>query len=1019
MARRPTEIIRDEQTQNPITGVLISVIDATTGLAATLTLDGGASLSNPFTNDEYGAYYYNATDAVYIEELRYGGRLYAKNEVIVGSPPAFVGPAGPGNSLSAGTVTKIAPGGTPTISITGTSPAQVLNVGLVTGDTGGAGPTGPAGYTSTDTWAHLNAITPSGGAGSTGFAIGPDTGTHTDANGATLVPNTGQFTYQASPAGWIRTGAATSPGDSALNTAALSTFVGASETVGIAPASDTAGPTNALIFINTPSTYDSTLDSFTARVRTVGDGTARLVACINSYTANQVVVLGFVAMTGIASTGIKTFTAGTDYNLLDANGLPIVFPAGTRFALGSATGGVQFDTQVSTGAGFNLPANAGGYFNTQATGSNFIGKFQVTLGRVKTVRAAISAATALPIGTPGESPVIEYAGPDDLVFGAVGNQGNSFSYGNNIPFYNDGQIIGVQYASAAAGDELFVVFRSGVIVDWRRATLTLGDRLTATFATPFAVKAGDTLYQIPLTGFLKSQNWSNQPGVYSTSNVAWNGATFTSLNIQPAMRAIIQRPRKPRLIAAASSRGQTTTIDQRFRGATLPGNTTFSATTVNGSRNMTLVSGTPVVGAPISGSGIPSFVFVMAVNGSTVVMSDLATASATITVTQTGWTAAGTGTWTCSNGLISPSSALTDWARRYMHPVPINAQRRTILASVLIGDLTNIGGICSAAQHASTLTTLGSVIHIDAPANKGRVYIWGSDTGIAPPNAGLEVVLPWTLAAADVVTIAAQVDRGKMTVWFTNAKTGQSASIVSNYALGVLATPIHGGVMSGQLGAHFLQGTGGMKWSYIQNITHISNAGSRTFWFTDSRGHLAASDNANYNPAHRIEDARAKGDFINLGKSAQTALGVLATLPQDFLALIGSTGAGTEIVWDIGVNPDNYLGTTDLQRYTAFKTLSLIAFGIFEYFGCKVTVLTPTPNSTASTYIPYTITQELAGDLGDRPVIDVGRAVSVAGDGAAWIALLSQDGLHPCPFTGGPLIASALLAQRPDWAGAI
>lgn len=83
------------------------------------------------------------------------------------------------------------------------------------GPTGSTGPTGPAGYTSTDTWAHLNAITPSGGAGSTGFAVGPDAGTHTDANGATSIPNTGQFTYQASPAGWIRIGSSLGPADTA------------------------------------------------------------------------------------------------------------------------------------------------------------------------------------------------------------------------------------------------------------------------------------------------------------------------------------------------------------------------------------------------------------------------------------------------------------------------------------------------------------------------------------------------------------------------------------------------------------------------------------------------------------------------------------------------------------------------------------------------------------------------------------------------------------------------------------
>lgn len=216
MARRPTEIVRDEQTLAPIAGVSISVITAATGLAATLTLDGGGALANPLTTDDYGRFYYNAADAIYLEEYRYGGRLIRVVDKIVGSPPEIVGPAGPANVLSVGTVTKVAAGGTPTVSITGTAPAQTLNVGLVTGDKGDPGPTGgvgPAGYTTTDTWAHLNAITPTSGAGSTGFAVGPDTGTHTDANGATSIPNTGQFSYQASPTGWIRIGSSTGPVD--------------------------------------------------------------------------------------------------------------------------------------------------------------------------------------------------------------------------------------------------------------------------------------------------------------------------------------------------------------------------------------------------------------------------------------------------------------------------------------------------------------------------------------------------------------------------------------------------------------------------------------------------------------------------------------------------------------------------------------------------------------------------------------------------------------------------------------
>ena len=48
------------------------------------------------------------------------------------------GDTGPANALTIGTVGKTAPGGNPTVSLTGTSPSQVINFTLPTGDTGPA-----------------------------------------------------------------------------------------------------------------------------------------------------------------------------------------------------------------------------------------------------------------------------------------------------------------------------------------------------------------------------------------------------------------------------------------------------------------------------------------------------------------------------------------------------------------------------------------------------------------------------------------------------------------------------------------------------------------------------------------------------------------------------------------------------------------------------------------------------------------------------------------------------------------
>lgn len=48
------------------------------------------------------------------------------------------GPAGPANTLTIGTVTTVAAGGSATAAISGTAPAQTLNLGIPTGATGAA-----------------------------------------------------------------------------------------------------------------------------------------------------------------------------------------------------------------------------------------------------------------------------------------------------------------------------------------------------------------------------------------------------------------------------------------------------------------------------------------------------------------------------------------------------------------------------------------------------------------------------------------------------------------------------------------------------------------------------------------------------------------------------------------------------------------------------------------------------------------------------------------------------------------
>jgi hypothetical protein len=61
----------------------------------------------------------------------------APNQILsMGVPTGATGLTGPANTLTIGTVTTIAAGGTPTASVGGTAPNQTLNLGLVSGPQG-------------------------------------------------------------------------------------------------------------------------------------------------------------------------------------------------------------------------------------------------------------------------------------------------------------------------------------------------------------------------------------------------------------------------------------------------------------------------------------------------------------------------------------------------------------------------------------------------------------------------------------------------------------------------------------------------------------------------------------------------------------------------------------------------------------------------------------------------------------------------------------------------------------------
>lgn len=98
-----SDIVVDEQTKAPRAGVSITVLKA----------DGSLAFPEPLVTNANGFFSFNAADAVYTLELRYGGRLVRQDEVIVGLPPEFIGPPGPSGSTSVadslGTATTIAP----------------------------------------------------------------------------------------------------------------------------------------------------------------------------------------------------------------------------------------------------------------------------------------------------------------------------------------------------------------------------------------------------------------------------------------------------------------------------------------------------------------------------------------------------------------------------------------------------------------------------------------------------------------------------------------------------------------------------------------------------------------------------------------------------------------------------------------------------------------------------------------------------------------------------------------------
>lgn len=84
---RYSDTIRDQHGA-PIQGAKIYVYVRSDETLADLEEDGGGSLANPITSDQYGGFYFNAADGLYDLVFHYGGKQFFRdNRVMVGTGP--------------------------------------------------------------------------------------------------------------------------------------------------------------------------------------------------------------------------------------------------------------------------------------------------------------------------------------------------------------------------------------------------------------------------------------------------------------------------------------------------------------------------------------------------------------------------------------------------------------------------------------------------------------------------------------------------------------------------------------------------------------------------------------------------------------------------------------------------------------------------------------------------------------------------------------------------------------------
>ena len=791
-------------------------------------------------------------------------------------------------------------------------------------------------------------------------------------------------------------------------------------------------------------TQDGFLDSITIWVKVVGDGTMRFEVMF-PYTTDGATFfyarIQQVNISGIASTGLTTFRAGTHFPA----GLAVF--NGARLFYGTHTGGAQCSsTTYGSSTVLSYAQGSGLGYNTSLGTSNILAGFQATLSDKNYIggisQGAIKAREmAKRISIDGS--VIEYSARDNAV-GTTATVSSTVYPIGGYPVTCDGILKGVEYTckSGDEGDVYFVVFHNNVYQAHFRATITSGSKLwldAPSGENAIYVQQGDLVITMPITGSVAAQGYTAQPSIFfqTTNSLLFSGLTTTDnatgsyYAFIPSYRVAVERPKSRREFAQAGSRGNRRRLRETFPGTSLPAK----------------------------------------------------------------WSQYGGSTFTCNSGLVSPSSPTAQWTNICWHSDYSNAHRHTATAIIEMGNASNIGGLIWVSQNAATLP-YGTVAVIDGPANALKVYRGGNP---GPTDGGLSTALPWTVNATDIIQLFCRIDRGKLSVTARNQNTGQSVTI--NSTMSKYST--WGGLMRGRIGAVFYSGPGSMKWRRIDDVVPWSSEVGAKLIFQDStadfddgdfvrpwwilvedqwgRGNVLNCAKGALDTGHGL-DASAM-DFIALLPQAATITGSIAVgsavltvtsysgakplaagqvisarpvgtpgitvgttilaqltgttggvgtysisnthssgLPSSQIAVVDNNAAnGVEVFWGLGVNPRHGGAETDAQWYANYKTDTQQFAAMVTGTGGKFTLVTPNPGNFISTYVHLLVSNILAGDVGDFDVVDINRNLATSnanrGTWASTTYCADGDGLHPDPIFRTPLIMADFLDQRPDMAG--